>query len=138
VEEMARLGWAEGGMAWVWRRQLLAWEEDSVRECILLLHNVVLQVNVFDKWRWLLDLIHGYSVREAYRHITTFGEQMDRSLVDDVCIDIFLQRCLCLCGVFFVTDFQLKTICCGEGLFTQMRSLVVMGVENQNLLLISS
>jgi hypothetical protein len=84
VGEMARLGWAEGGRAWVWRRRLLAWEEDSVRECTLLLHNVVLQVNVLDKWRWLLDPVNGYSVREAYRHITTSGEQVDRSVVDDV------------------------------------------------------
>ena len=84
VEERARLGREEGGMAWVWRRQLLAWEEDSVRECILLLHNVVLQVNVFDKWRCLLDPLHDYSVREAYRHITTSGEQVGRSLVVDV------------------------------------------------------
>jgi len=70
-------------MAWVWRRCLLAWEENSVRECTLLLHNVVLQVNVSDKWRWLLDHVHGYTIREAYRFITS-GEQVDRSLVYDV------------------------------------------------------
>jgi len=84
VEEMARLGWTIEGMAWVWRRRLLAWEEDSVRECTLLLNNVVLQVTVNDTWRWLLDPVHGYSVREAYRFLTSHGEQMDRSLVNDV------------------------------------------------------
>ena len=74
VGEMVGLGWAAGGRPWVWRRRLLAWEEDNVRECILLLHDVVLQVNVSDKWRWLLDPVNGYSVREAYRYITTSGE----------------------------------------------------------------
>jgi len=63
---------------------LFAWEEGSLRECSLLLHNVVLQDSITDKWRWLLDPIHGYSVREAYRFITNVGEQVDRSLVDDV------------------------------------------------------
>lgn len=36
VEEMARVGWEEGGNGWVWRRRLMAWEEDSVRECATL------------------------------------------------------------------------------------------------------
>jgi len=31
----------------VWRRRLLEWEEDSVRECIALLHNIVLQDNIW-------------------------------------------------------------------------------------------
>jgi hypothetical protein len=68
----------------VWRRRLLAWEEESVRECSVLVHNVVLQDNVSDTWRWMLDPVHGYSVREAYRFITSSGVQVDRSLVDDV------------------------------------------------------
>ena len=73
----------DGGGAWVWRRRLLAWEEDSVRECTLLLHNTVLQENVSDTWRWNLDPINGHLVREAYRFIT-YNEQVDRGLVDDV------------------------------------------------------
>jgi hypothetical protein len=83
VEEMATRGWEDGGSAWVWRRRLLAWEEDSVRECILLLHNIVLQENVSDTWRWQLDPVHGYTVREAYRLLTT-NDQVDISMVDDV------------------------------------------------------
>jgi len=55
-----------------------------VRECSLLLHNFVLQENVNDYWRWLIDPVHGYSVREAYRYITSNGELVDRSLVDAV------------------------------------------------------
>jgi len=78
------MGWMEGGRAWEWRRRLLAWEENSVRECSLLLHNIVLQENVADSWRWLLDLIHGYSVRDIYRFITHSGGQVDRTHVDDV------------------------------------------------------
>jgi len=33
VEDMARLGWEEGGNGWGWRRHLLAWEEESVLLC---------------------------------------------------------------------------------------------------------
>jgi hypothetical protein len=84
VAEMSRLGWMENGRGWVWRRRLLAWEEDTVRECYLLVHNVVLQENVSDTWRWLLDPVHGYTVREAYRYITSNGVHVDRSTVDDV------------------------------------------------------
>ena len=84
VEEMSTLGWTEGGGAWVWRRRLLVWEEESVRECSFLLHNIVLQDTVSDNWRWLLDPIHGYSVREAYRFITHSGDMVDRTFVDDV------------------------------------------------------
>ena len=51
VAEMASLGWAVGGSGWVWRRRLLACEEDSVRECTLILSNVVLQDHVSDTWR---------------------------------------------------------------------------------------
>ena len=68
----------------MWRRRLFAWEEESVRECSLLLHNIVLQDSVNDTWRWLLDPIHGYSVREAYRYLTHSGDTVDRTLVDDV------------------------------------------------------
>jgi hypothetical protein len=33
---------------------------------------------------WLLDPIHGYVVRDAYRFLTNSGEQMDRNLVADI------------------------------------------------------
>ena len=84
VAEMEREGWEEGGRVWVWRRRLLAWEKESVRECSLLLHNFVLQVNATDKWRWTLDTIYGFLVQKAYHFITTHGDQEDRSLVDNV------------------------------------------------------
>jgi hypothetical protein len=84
VEEMPSLGWEEEGGAWVWRRRLLTWEEESVRECYALLLNIVLQDNVCDTWRWLLDPINGYSVKESYRFLTLSGINMDRDLVDDV------------------------------------------------------
>ena len=68
----------------MWRRRLLAWEEESVRECSVLLHNIVWQDTVYDSWRWLLDPVHGYSVRGAYRHISSSGDLVDRTLVGDV------------------------------------------------------
>lgn len=44
----------------------------------------MLQENVIDTWRWKLDPVHGYTVREAYRFITHPGNNDDRSIVDDV------------------------------------------------------
>lgn len=84
MEDMWRLGWEDGGTGWVWRLTLLAWEEESVRECSVLFHNIVLQDNVHDTWRWLLDPTHGYMVREAYCFLTNNGELVDMTLVDDV------------------------------------------------------
>ena len=104
-----RLRWEIDGGAWVWRRHLFAWEEESVRECSILLHNNVLQDNVHDTWRWQLDLVHGYSVRESYRYITSSGDMVDRNLVDEFGTSIFLQMCLCWCGAFFVIEFLPKT-----------------------------
>lgn len=46
---MATLGWEIGGGAWVWKRHLLAWEGDEVRECYVSLSNIVLQENTNDK-----------------------------------------------------------------------------------------
>jgi hypothetical protein len=63
---------------------LLAWEEDSVRECSVLLSNIFLQENVNDKWRWLIDSIHGYTVKGSYRFLTTPTKPLARNLVDDV------------------------------------------------------
>lgn len=83
VEEMWRRGWEEGGGAWEWRRRLFAWEE-CVRECSTLLHNIVLQDNIVDKWRWLLDLINGYSVSGTYHFLTMAESPFDRGLSADV------------------------------------------------------
>ena len=55
-----------------------------MRECFVLLHNVVLQENIHDTWRWLLDPAHGYTVREAYCFLTNNGNFVDRMLVDDI------------------------------------------------------
>jgi len=84
VEDMRRVLGADDGRERVWRRRLLAWEEESVRECLVLLHNIVLQENVEDTWRWLLDPIHGYSAQGAYRFLTTSADVLDRSQIVDV------------------------------------------------------
>jgi len=84
MEEMARGGWEVGGNGWLWRRRLLAWEEDSVRECASLLNNVILQENVQDQWRWLLDLIHGYSVSGTYRYLTSIEIETADGLLNGV------------------------------------------------------
>ena len=84
VDEMSRIGWVDGGGAWVWRRRLLVWEEESVRECSALLHNVVLQEQTHDTWKWLLDPIHSYSEQGVYRFFTTTDEHVVRNQTDDV------------------------------------------------------
>jgi hypothetical protein len=50
--------------------RLFAWEEGMVKECWLLLVNIVLHVNVSDRWRWNLDLTYGYSVYGVYYSLT--------------------------------------------------------------------
>lgn len=84
MEEMLRVMSADGGWERLWRRGLMAWEEESVMECSMLLHNIVLQENISDDWRWLLDPAHGYSVRGVYCFLTNSGELVYRTLVDDI------------------------------------------------------
>jgi len=38
---------------------MLALEEELVSECVSLLHNVVLQTHILDKWRWIIDPFSG-------------------------------------------------------------------------------
>jgi len=47
------------------------WEEEILGECIILLRNVCLQINVKDTWRWHMDTSAGYTVRSAYQLLTT-------------------------------------------------------------------
>lgn len=42
VEEMRTRLWAVVGRERMWHRRLLAWEYESVRKCLVLLHNIVL------------------------------------------------------------------------------------------------
>jgi len=84
VAEAKRDIGAVGAGGRVWRRHLFSWEEESVRECSILLSNTVLQDNVHDGWRWLLDPIHSYSVRGAYHFLTTIDASPDMTVVDDV------------------------------------------------------
>jgi len=73
---MATAGWEDGGLGWVWRRRLLAWEAESVRECVGLLNNFVLEDNIQDHWRWLLDPVHGYTVKGTYRFLTIIDDRV--------------------------------------------------------------
>jgi len=50
VAEMYSFGWGVEGDAWQWRRRLLAWEEEKVRECCDILSNIVLQPTHPDRW----------------------------------------------------------------------------------------
>ncbi|CAJ2651349.1 unnamed protein product [Trifolium pratense] len=70
VAEMFMRGWGIGGEAWVWRRQLRAWEEELVGECQSLLMTFSLQDYVSDRWQWQPDPDDGYTVRGAYQLLT--------------------------------------------------------------------
>jgi len=67
---MYHLGWGEEGEAGRWRRMLFAWEEEQVEELLLLLHNVHLQVDRDDRWRWTLESSNIFSVRSAYNFLS--------------------------------------------------------------------
>ncbi|PNX67408.1 hypothetical protein L195_g063503, partial [Trifolium pratense] len=64
-------GWGTDGAAWVWRRQLRAWEEEMLGECQSLLANISLQAQASDRWQWQPDLDTGFTVRGAYHLLTT-------------------------------------------------------------------
>jgi len=49
---------------------LFAWEDELVREFILLLHGVTLQADNTDRWLWTLETSHVFSVRSAYNLLT--------------------------------------------------------------------
>ncbi|MCI67038.1 heat-shock protein, partial [Trifolium medium] len=57
--------------AWVWRRQLRAWEEEMLGECQTLLVNLSLQAQSSDRWQWRPDPNTGYAVRGAYQLLTS-------------------------------------------------------------------
>jgi len=84
VRQMESRGWGDGGAAWEWRRRLLAWEEESVSQCASVLHNVVLQDHIIDRWRWLLDPINGYSVEGTYSYLTAPGIHLECGMSVDL------------------------------------------------------
>lgn len=63
MAEMASRGWEDRCGAWEGRRRLFAWEEESVTECSVLLHDIVLQDHLIDRMRWLLDPFTGYTLK---------------------------------------------------------------------------
>ena len=128
VAEAKRDIGADGGGERVWRRHLFVWDEESVRECSILLYNTVLQDNVHDAWCWLLDLIHGYSVKGAYHYLATTDDSSDRTTMMSG-KSIFHLRCLCSCGGFSVIDFLRKIIWCSDKSFPLQIRFVLQVVE---------
>lgn len=86
---MERRGWGDGGGSWMWRRRLLVWEEELVSECASFLHNVVLHDNILDMWRWILDHIHGYSVKGTYTYLSPANGSYDPGVC--LCVENTLQ-----------------------------------------------
>ncbi|GAU49707.1 hypothetical protein TSUD_135290 [Trifolium subterraneum] len=113
VAEMSALGWGGGGEAWLWRRQLWAWEEEMVEECMALLSDVVLQVNVTDYWVWWHDPSGGYSERGAYDLFTSRGGQAVVATTDFIWHKQVPLRFPWRLGGYFVIGYQLKTIWSG-------------------------
>ena len=109
VQQVESRGWTDGGGAWEWRMRLLAWEEETVSECAFLLHNVVLQDHILDRWRWMLDLINGYSVKGTYTYLTTPNVPSERAGLMIYGRLKFCLRSLSLFGDSFAIESQLKT-----------------------------
>jgi len=68
VTKMNSLGWGVGCEAWIWGRRLFAWEEDQVKECSEMLHSILLQDCMTNKWVWQLHLSKGYSMGSAFHY----------------------------------------------------------------------
>ncbi|MCI45848.1 heat-shock protein, partial [Trifolium medium] len=71
------------GAAWLWRRQLWAWEEEMLKECRSLLSKIVLQPNVANQWVWRHDPGGGYTVQGAY-NLLTFRDVQDADATSDL------------------------------------------------------
>ena len=84
VAVMASRGWGVGSGTWVWRRHIFAWEEECIRECCTLLHDIVLQERSINRWDVVTDPSHGYIVKGAYHILTSVEEHPVRGLFDDV------------------------------------------------------
>ena len=69
MAEKFSFGKGEDGEAWKWWHRLLAWEEDQVRECCVILTNVVLQPSTHDMWLWHLHSSHKYNVTSVYNYL---------------------------------------------------------------------
>jgi len=49
-----------------------------------LLHGIILQDHIPDRWRWSLDPINGYSIKGTYRFLTTADAPPEHGLSVDV------------------------------------------------------
>ena len=70
----------------------MAWKGESVRESSALLNTVILQDNIQDSWRWLLDPMHGYSVRGTYRFLTSADESVISGAYNNVWHKLVLSK----------------------------------------------
>ena len=68
----------------MWRRWLLAWEEEKVRECSAFLSNIVLQDHTNDNWKWLLNPIQHYYVHRVYQFLASADEPTYRHHISNV------------------------------------------------------
>ncbi|KEH28082.1 hypothetical protein MTR_5g464420 [Medicago truncatula] len=108
VREMEERGWSVDGGALVWRRRFLAWEEESVAECVALLSDIVLQDTIIDRWRWVLDPIKGYSVKGIYQYLTSSDSSVDQNCQEKI---------ICFAEGFFIrwTTVVLEVVVVGDG-----------------------
>lgn len=98
----------------------------------MLLHNIVLHDNVYNTWRWLLDPIHGYSVRGSYRFLTSTVIWWTELWMMMSGINTFLPRCLFWRGACFAIDFLLKITWRTVVFFLQITRHVLTGVPQPN------
>jgi hypothetical protein len=53
-----------------WKRQLFVWDEELLEVCCTLLHNIILQNKILDKWLWRTINSDTFSVKKAYLILT--------------------------------------------------------------------
>lgn len=96
---------------------------------------IILQTHSLDQWKWQLDHVGGYSVREIY-HILTSPDSFTLDAIADLIWHIykFLQRFLYLCEDYFMTDYQQKQTWCLATLSLEILTIVCSVVEVLNQL----
>jgi len=105
----------EKGEVWQWRRRLLAWEEEQVRECSDSLTNIILQSTIYDRWLSVLTMLQVYIITWFWHTLSLLGTRRS------------LSKSTCLLGICFGIGYQQWTTYQGDTFFSITLNLVWVG-----------
>ena len=133
VANMKLLGWGVNGEAWKWRMRVFEWEE-MVREYIDRLFNVILQVEMEDRWVWKLDSSKRYPVKSAYDNLTSIKVDFNLGSNHVLWLKMIRLNLTVLLGCCCWTRFQLKIIwfCVIFWQLLVIFALLIVIVENRD------